>query len=346
MARLTDVSIRALEAPATGQKLYLDDALKGFGVRVSQGGTKSFVLMYGAKRRLVTFGNWPVVSLSKARELARNKLAEVQLGADHARTPYSTLKDRFLKDVKARARDRTYDSYEWLLGRVELSGDANAITPRVLANAVEDLAPSVKQHAIVVLKMMFRFGVREGLLKTNPAEAMATRKAKGRKRVLSDEELVKVWRACPPNPYGTTVRLLILTGQRRSEVARFELNKDLVTIDGKYTKNHREHTFPVTETTAALIAEDRTWGGWSKSKKDLDKAAGVSGWTLHDLRRTFRTKWAELRLPREVAEKYINHVSGVQDTVEQTYDRHDYIPEMRECIQVYDAHLQKLLAAH
>lgn len=346
MARLTDVSIRALAAPPSGQKLYLDDALKGFGVRVSQGGTKAFVLMYGTKRRLVTFGNWPIVPLSKARELARNKLAEVQLGADHARVPYETLKKRFLADAKARTRERTYDSYDWLLGRLDLTGDANAVTPRVLGNAVEKLAPSVKQHAIVVLKMMFRFGVREGLLKINPAETMTVRKGKPRKRILTDDELRKVWKACPATAYGTTVKLLILTGQRRSEVAQFQLDDDLVTIDGKYTKNHRDHTFPVLKMTKDLIAKDRAWGGWSKSKKDLDKASGVTGYTLHDLRRTFRTKWAELRLPREVAEKYINHVSGVQDPVEQVYDQHDYIPQMRECIKVYDAHLKQLLTAH
>lgn len=346
MARLTDVSIRALAAPSSGQKLYLDDALKGFGVRVSQGGTKAFVLMYGTKRRLITFGNWPVVSLSKARELARNKLAEVTLGSDHARVPYEDLRKRFLKDVKTRTRERTYDSYDWLLSRLELTGDANTITTKTLGNELEKLAPSVKQHAIVVLKMMFRFGVREGLIKTSPADTMKVRKAKGRKRILTDDEIRKVWHACPASAYGTTVKLLILTGQRRSEVAQFELKYDLVTIDGKYTKNHHAHTFPVTETTAELIGLNRTWGGWSNSKRDLDKASGVPDWTLHDLRRTFRTKWAELRLPREVAEKYINHVSGVQDTVEQTYDRHDYIPEMRECIQVYDAHIKKLLAAH
>jgi integrase len=348
MARLTDVSIRALEAPSQGQKLVLCDSLKGFGVRVSQGGTKSFVLMYGSKRRLVTFGNWPVVSLSKARELARNKLAEVQLGADHARVPYETLKERFLKDVKSRTRERTYDSYDWLLGRVELSGDANAITPRKLSTAVQDLAPSVKQHAIAVLKMMFRFGVREGLVKTNPAEAMTVRKSKGRKRVLTDDELRKVWHACPPTAYGTVVKLLILTGQRREEVKRFKLEGDLVTIDGRFTKNHPDHTFPVTGETVKLIGQDRSWGGWSKSKKELDKASGVTGYVLHDLRRTFRTTWARLRLPREVAEKYINHVSGdaIQSAVEQVYDQHDYIPEMREYIQVYDAHIKKLLAAH
>lgn len=343
MPSLTDATIRALKPPAQGQKMYLDDNIRGFGVRVSQGGTKTFIVVYGTKRRRYTIGTFPIVSLAKARELAKNKLAEVQLGADHDRVAYSKLKERFLADVKARARDRTYDSYEWLLGRVDLSGDANAITTRMLSQAVENLAPSVKQHAIVVLKMMFRFGVREGLLKTNPAETLVVRKAKGRKRVLTDDEISRVWHACPATPYGTVVKLLILTGQRRTEIQHITLKGDLATIPGAYTKNHRDHAFPVGDMALELLQKPRNWQGWSKGKKDLDKACGVTGWTLHDLRRTFRTKWAELRLPREVAEKYINHVSGVQDPVEQTYDRFDYIEPMRECALKYEAFIAKLV---
>lgn len=344
MPSLTDATIRALKPPAQGQKTYLCDSIRGFGVRVSQGGTKTFVVVYGAKRRRHTIGTFPIVSLAKARELAKNKLAEVQLGADHVRITYEKLKERFLADVKQRARDRTYDSYDWLLGRVELAGDANAVSTRAIGLAVADLAPSVKQHAIAVLKMMFRFGVREGLVKSNPAEAMTVRKSKPRKRVLTNEELAAVWHAAPPSNFGTVLRLLILTGQRRTEIQHIVLKDDLATIPGKYTKNHRDHTFPVGPTAKDLLGKPRDWQGWSNSKKLLDKASGVTGWTLHDLRRTFRTKWAELRLPREVAEKYINHVSGVQDPVEQTYDQFDYIEPMRECILKYEEFIAKLTA--
>ncbi|WIM10531.1 integrase family protein [Enhydrobacter sp.] len=342
MASLTDVTVRSLKPPARGQRTYFDDKVRGFGVRVSQGGTKTFIILYGTKRRRVTLGTWPVVSLAKAREVARHKLAEVQLGADHARISYQSLKDSFLIEAKANTRPRTYDSYKWLLGRVDLSGDANAITPRMLTHETDKLAPSVKQHAIAVLKMMFRHGVRKGLLKSNAAEALTVRKSRPRKRVLSEEELKLVWQACPDTAYGTVVKLLILTGQRRSEIEHIVLKGDLATIPGRYVKNHRDHTFPVGKAAQGLLAKPRTWNGWSKSKKDLDKAINkgrekhMPPWTLHDLRRTFRTKWAELQLPREVAEKYINHVSGVQDPVEQIYDQHDYIPEMRKHIATYE----------
>jgi integrase len=344
MERLTDLRIRSLKAPERGQVTYLDAELTGFGVRVSQGGTKTFVLTYGADRRRVTLGRYPVLSLADAREKAKDKLAQIQLGADHKPIPYKDLKERFLADTKRHVRERTYDSYEWLLGRVDLTGDANAITTRTLTDKTKDLAPSVRQHVLAVFKIMFRWAVNEGLLKTSPADPISVRKSKGRKRVLTDDELRKVWHACPSTAYGNVVRLLILTGQRREEVSHFVLTDDLVTIDGQYTKNHRDHVFPVTGITVDLIGKDRTWGGWSKSKKELDKASGVTAWTLHDLRRTFRTAWGRLRLPREVAEKYINHVSGVQTPVEQVYDQHDYLPEMREAIKVYTDHVMEVVA--
>jgi integrase len=343
MASLTDLKIRSLQAPAKGQKMHLDGAVRGFGVRVSQGGTKSFVLIVGTERRRHTIGTFPIISLAQARQQARNKLAEIQLGADHAPVRYDTLKARFLTEAKRTTRPRTHASYEWLLGRINLRGDAKAITTRTITEAVKDLTPSVRQHTIAVLKIMFRFAVNEGLLKASPVESFKVKKSKARKRVLTDDEIRKVWNACPSNGFGTTVKLLVLTGQRRTEISHLALADDLVTIDGTYTKNHRTHVFPVTGVTLDLIALDHTWGGWSKSKKELDTACGVTGWTLHDLRRTFRTKWGRLRLPREVAEKYINHVSGVQTPVEQVYDQHDYIDEMRECIKTYTDHIKQLL---
>lgn len=318
--------------------------LSGFGVRAGKN-SKTFIVLVASGRRF-KLGRYPILSLASAREKARNKLAEIQLGANHKAVPYKELKARFLAEKLGSVRQRTYDSYEWLLGRVELKGDANAITTRTITDATKDLAPSVRQHLLAVFKLMFRYGVNEGLIKASPVESVTVRKAKSRKRVLTDIELTNIWHAVPANAFGTIVRLLILTGQRRNEVAQFQLQNDLVTIDGEHTKNHRTHVFPVHGVTIDLINQDRSWGGWSKSKADLDEASGVTDWTLHDLRRTFRTNWARLRLPREVAEKYINHVSGdaIQSPVEQVYDQHDYLDEMRESIRTYTVHLMNLLA--
>lgn len=342
MARLTDLKIRSLPVPATGQKIHRDEALRGFGVRVSPGGTKAFVITYGKERKRETLGLWPILSLANAREKAKDLLAERSYGVVNV-VNYDDLKKLFLADCKGRVRPKTYASYEWLLGRITLPQNLIHIRPNTLTHAVKDLAPSVKTHTTAVLKLLFGFAVRQGHLKTSPADTLVVRKAQARKRVLTDDELRKVWNACPSTAFGTIVRLLVLTGQRRDEIQRIVLDDDLAKIDGKWIKNHRDHSFAVTGITLDLLAQDRVWGGWSNSKRDLDKASGVTEWTLHDLRRTFRTKWAKLRLPREIAEKYINHVSGVQDPVELVYDQHTYLDEMRESIKVFTDHITQLV---
>ncbi|MBI2718720.1 MAG: DUF4102 domain-containing protein [Rhizobiales bacterium] len=75
--RLTDLLIKSLKPPERGQKTYFDDSIKGFGIRVSMGGTKSFVLMYGKKRKLKTIGRYPALSLSEARTMAKQVQGEV-----------------------------------------------------------------------------------------------------------------------------------------------------------------------------------------------------------------------------------------------------------------------------
>src|SRR5438552_12284556 len=78
--RLTDISVRSLAIPERGQKIFFDDTFPNFGCRVSQGGTKSFVIQQGANRQLITLGRYPILSLKDARELAHERLAEITLG--------------------------------------------------------------------------------------------------------------------------------------------------------------------------------------------------------------------------------------------------------------------------
>src|ERR1700719_4187847 len=84
--RLTDISIRALKSPDQGAAIFYDDALSGFGVRVSEGGTKSFILTHGARRQRETIGRVGVISLHDARTEAKRKLAEYTLGRERPRS--------------------------------------------------------------------------------------------------------------------------------------------------------------------------------------------------------------------------------------------------------------------
>ena len=88
---LTEIVLRNLKPPAKGQRDYADDALAGLALRVSQGGTKTFTLVYGSPRKRVTIGRYPVITLAEAREKARQLLAHRTLHGD--RPPDLTFSD-------------------------------------------------------------------------------------------------------------------------------------------------------------------------------------------------------------------------------------------------------------
>lgn len=125
------------------------------------------------------------------------------------------------------------------------------------------------------------------------------------------------------------------------------------------TKNGREHIFPVGAITqdilkglpkqGYLFPARKTWraGGtvynaWNKDKPRLDKASGVTGWVLHDLRRSLVSSWAALGIRLEVTEKYVNHVSGAHGGIQGIYLRHSFLPEMREAVGKWEAQLSHL----
>jgi integrase len=198
--------------------------------------------------------------------------------------------------------------------------------------------------------------------------------AKSRKRTLADEEIVKVWRAAEEQgyPHGTVVQLLLLTGQRRGEIAwlhRSWINgKDkTVTLPDSLTKNEREHAFPYGDLAAQIFetvprfnstellfptrwANDRPLSGWSKYKSEMTD--GVAGWTLHDLRRTFATRLAEMKVAPHIVERLLNHklgsignkTSGIVSAVAEVYNRAAYMSEMRDAIVLWEQYLSALIA--
>lgn len=176
------------------------------------------------------------------------------------------------------------------------------------------------------------------------------------------------FRQCPIcgerlNPYGGIVQLLILTGQRRGEIASMEwswIGEAEITLPAGFTKNKRAHSFPLSPMTMNVLEEfpesdgllfparghaDRPFSGWSKSKPRFDKGIDVTDYTLHDLRRTFSSNMARLGTPIQVTEKLLNHVSGTVSGVAAVYNRYSYMDEMREALQRHDEFLTNLLAA-
>jgi integrase len=367
---LTDITLRNLKPVPGKQITYLDKSLKGFGVRVTESGAMSYVLTYGPNRKRIKLGDVRIIKLGDARTKAKTILAERQLGvhrSDGAATYHDAL-ETFLDAVQAKNKPRTYRDYKRLLTRHGFGHEKlSSITSVEIEKKLAKLPPGEQAHAYAALNIFFRSCVRRRLLDRNPLDHVEKPpKRKSRERILSDDELKTVWNAAT-GMFGDIVRLCIATGQRRSEIAQLQwswIRDDLVTLPPQITKNGREHTFPIGPIAAAIIARQtrrndtdyvfpaREWGqgnrascygSWGRDKAALDKASGVTNWVLHDLRRTFRSKWAELGILREVAEKYINHVSGVHAGVGGIYDRFSYLEPMRNAVKRYESWLQSLL---
>jgi len=116
--RLTDITIRTLKSPAAGAVIFYDDFIAGFGIRVSEGGTKSFILTHGPRRERETLGRVGVVSLHDARTEAKRRLAEYTLGKERARTKaWDTEVAEYLAEVAAKRKPRTHQSYKYALDR-------------------------------------------------------------------------------------------------------------------------------------------------------------------------------------------------------------------------------------
>ncbi len=366
--KLTDLLIKKLKAPTTGQKTYYDDTLAGFGLRVSQGGSKSFVIVYGEKRKRKTLGRYPAMTLANARVEAKKVQGEVLsvviVGNGLPAMHFDEARECFLSDSKVRTKPKTFEEYDRLLRKhFSYNKQLVEITRQDIMAAVAVLSkkPSVEQHAFVAIRTMMNWCVRHGLLHHSPVPMMRY-KTTSRTRTLDDDELRAVWQRAEEigYPYGKIVQLLILTGQRRGEITglrRNWINDDLIVFPTGFTKNKREHRLPIGTLTKQLIDEipdkgnllfpsrysDHTcFNSWSKSKRQFDEPLDLPPYTLHDLRRTYSSNLAKLGVPIHVTEKLLNHVSGSISGVAAIYNRHAYIEEMHEATLRHEAFLIEL----
>ena len=370
---LTDLQIKRLKAPETGQKTYYDSALPGFGVRVSQGGTKTFVVLYGKDRRRRSLGRYPDLSLSEARHLAKQAQVDITLDEQNPKNTlpkvsFTIARSKFLADCEVRTKPRTVEEYRRLLTRhFHFECNIADLSRHDIASVIEKLKakPSEQQHAFVAIRTMLNWCVKRGFLDLAPVPPM-TFKTRPRERVLSNQELVSVWLRASEfgYPYGPIVQLLILTGQRKGEVVglrRSWLVDERIVYPSEFVKNKRSHTIPVGQQALEMInalpgdtdlmfpsrfEDNKPFNGFSKCKASFDQDLEVEPYTLHDLRRTFSSNMAKLGTPIHVTERILNHVSGTISGVAAVYNRHAYMDEMHTAFVQYEEHLSELIHKH
>jgi integrase len=355
--RFTDFTIRSLR-----EGIFFDEALPAFGLRVGKT-RKTWIVARGARasRVMIGIGHYPALPLAEAR-----KKAMVALGTPlqilkaptfiEARDEFLDMHGQHLKSRSRRELERTLRRhFSWTKTLDKITHvDINAIIGNIDA-------PSEAAHAFKDIRTFFNWCVPRYLSYSPCTGLKPPSRYRPRERVLSDVELKRVWNAATDYPFGAIVRLLILTGQRKSEIGtlRFEqINGQDKTITLPETKNGRAHTFPVGSMARALIGalprdgdfmfmgrvKGQPYNGWGKHKLDLDHRSGVNNWTLHDLRRTFATNLAALGTPIHVTEKLLNHVSGTTSGIVSAYQRHAYEKECRAAIEAWETRLAKLLA--
>lgn len=285
----SDLKLRALQPPSKGQLDVFDASLGGFGLRVSQGGSKTFFLKH--RNRRITIGRFPLLSLAVARQEARRMLAEFTLGRVRPTSlPYREAVDLYLEEKGRTRRPATVGEYRRSLSRLPFKTLAeidHAAVTRVLKGCTK---AHEFNHRLIALKIFLSWCKKRRYVEHNAADGFSKHAVHSRSRVLTDEELGIIWRVCGrdgpssemesersspeltggvhlPANFATIVKILILTGLRRGEAAQIQsswiqkTNSNiegsnsnlLLTIPAKIAKNARELTIPLGPLSGSLL---------------------------------------------------------------------------------------------
>jgi integrase len=234
----------------------------------------------------------------------------------------------------------------------------------------DDPTDALARVMLASLSSFFGWCLKHRRVELNPCANVHRPDApRARDRVLTDDEIRKFWGACAEigEPVGQLLKLLLLTGCRRSELAgmrRSELSEDGTTwnIPSSRTKNGRAHVVPLSAAARDIIASLKpiagaagfvftangrsAISGWSNLKHRLDAAMGIPAWRLHDLRRTAATGMAGIGIAPHVVEACLNHISGAKAGVAGTYNRAAYAPEKRAALERWTVHVEGLVAGN
>ena len=382
-------------------RLVFDDEQRGLAVRVTSSGGRNYLCQYtlhGHKWR-VPLGACAAIPLAKARQAAAAIMGDVAKGrnpaADRKEAAAAERAKRARNRLTLRVLIDDWNRHHLIGRRPSYATEAVRALHYAFADCLDDAAEDLSRASVVrsldALKRRrkrkdgnettngaamtgrtaaygraaFAWTVKRGAVHHNPfADLPIAQSISKRERILSDQELAEVWRAASEDSgtYGTIIRLLILTGQRRGEVAGMtwtELSEDLTTwtLPGERTKNGITHAVPLSGAARsllkALVPDDTTkrrstelvlpgiantpFSGWSKAKRALDKtivearlstadksgtAPASSVWNVHDLRRTVATGLQRLGIRLEV--------------------RHDWASEKRAALDAWAAHVVSL----
>ena len=380
-----------------------DRGCRGLYLILQPSGSKSWAVRYrhAGKPRKLTLEpepGEPSLSLAAARKLAADALHRVENGFDPAKQKRDKIEASHDAAVTkaadtvehlaavfieryAKPHQRTWRTTEAIFRREILAKwkgrSVHDISREDIENLIDRIAtdrPVMANRTHSIVRGWFRWLCGKGRstlrtrLKVNPALGIERPGRENRRdRVLSDDELVALWKAADADgePFGSIIKLLILTGQRRGEIAgmrrdELDMDKRLWSLPGARTKNKLPHTVPLSDQVLAVIgsvteiAGDFVFSvsggkpvsdGFSKLRKRLDaRMKPAAPWVLHDIRRSVATHMAEdLRIAPHIVEALLNHVSGHRAGVAGIYNRATYADEKAEALARWGAHVEQLV---
>jgi integrase len=370
MARLTTKDVESKRASAERREIA-DSYLRGLYLIVQPTGAKSWAVRYrlGGKSHKHTIGAYPVFGLKEARDEAAKVLRSVSEGRSPKQAQAGSVGDaveQFLERharktyraktlYEAERRLQLYVTDQWDNRKLDSITRADV---RAVLDRIEAPVTANRVHSIV--RKFFNWCLANDLIANSPAAGIARpNKETPRDRVLTDDELKAVWRAAEKvgHPFGSILQLLILTGQRRGEVAGMQWSEvagDVWSLPRERVKNDRRHEVPLSKQAMAIIERAPRIG--ERYVFTLDGAipysgfrtterlnAGIAPWTVHDLRRTTASGLARLGVSLVVIEKILNHVGGSLAGVVAVYQRHEYAAEKRAALQEWADHVERLV---
>jgi integrase len=377
---LTDLAVRNKHRPRAKRYEVPDGGARGLYLVVQPSGRKSFCVRYryaGLPRKLTLQAG---VSLSAARKLCADALHEVAQGRDPREAKWDAktkavrakantvqaaceayLKREGAKLRTVRAREQALKQLVYpVIGSQQIDTVRRSQIVQLLDGIEDEHGARSADLVLAYLRRIFNWHATRTDEFKSPLVRDMTRYSQrdhARSRVLSDDELRAVWKASAAGgAFPSFLRFLLLTGCRRGEAAGLtwaEIEGDRWRLPESRNKTGQELVRPLSKATQALLAGlpriadtsfvftngDRPLG-FSRQKRNFDAACGVTGWWLHDLRRTARTLMSRAGVNADVAERCLGHViHGVR----AVYDRHSFEPEMAAAFEKLATQIERIV---
>ncbi|MCU9840570.1 site-specific integrase [Ruegeria sp. WL0004] len=347
MANITERFTKRAEAPEKGNKIHYDDAIPGFGLRVTKAGSRSFVLNYTVNRRerRMTIGSYPAWSASAAREEAKRLRRMIDQGEDpleerNQRKAAPNVGDLWIEYERIHLptlseRSQTDQRGMWMkyilpdLQYVQVRELASRHVDRLHAH-VSEAGQTRANRVLEVFRKALNLAIRWGWIEKNPADGFRRNSEHSRERYLTSAEYERVFDALnrmQNQKAANAIRLLILTGARRGEVLSLEwsdldLERGIWNRPPHKSKDRKRKRIPLSNEALVLLRamEENATDSYlfptatgshlpdlNRPWRWLKRETGLNDLRIHDLRHSFASVLISGGIPLEAIGKLLGH---------------------------------------